>query len=82
MLPSASALANMYEEELGASLTWSAEFGKDPFPSEETKFCAEERFAQLYPDVSVLFNDAVNNNFLSLQNGLCNLINVTRMQIQ
>ena len=71
----------MYEEELGSSLTWASEFGKDPFPSEDTKCCAEERFAQLYPDVTVLFNDAVNRDFLSFQTALLNLIDVTRMQI-
>ncbi|XP_062401715.1 uncharacterized protein LOC134092702 [Sardina pilchardus] len=80
LLPSASIVANMYEAELGSSLTWASEFANDPFPSEEDKCHVEEMFAHQYPDVSVLFNDAVNANYIPLQNALCNLI-VTRRQI-
>ncbi|KAK7922224.1 hypothetical protein WMY93_009126 [Mugilogobius chulae] len=78
LLPSDTALATMYEQELGSSLTWASSFGTDPFPDDNARCLAENTFAAHYPDISVLFNDVVNGNFASFEDALLCLINIAQ----
>ncbi|XP_060774401.1 uncharacterized protein LOC132884562 [Neoarius graeffei] len=81
LLPSAPVAAAMYEEELGSSITWTFVFGMDPFSSVSDRCSAEDVFADRYPDISVLFNNVVNNNHTSFCDALLYLVNVTQRHI-
>lgn len=78
LLPHASQAADMYEQDVGSSLTRVSCFGTDPFSTEEDKVSAEQLFAEEYPDISVLLDNVVNYNFVPFQDALLYLINITQ----
>lgn len=78
LLPHASQAADMYQQDVGSSLTRVSCFGTDPFSNEEDKISAEQRFAEGYPDISVLLDYVVNYNFAPSQDALLYLINITQ----
>ena len=68
--PHASQAADMYQQDVGCSLTRVSCFGTDPFSNEED--------AEGYPDISVLLDYVVNYNFAPFQDALLYLINITQ----
>ena len=78
LLPHASIVAEMYQQDLGSSLTRTSTFGTDPFELEEGRVLAEQAFANWYPDITTLFDQAVNYNFAPFQESVMHLIDVTR----
>lgn len=70
LLPHASQAADMYQQVVG--------FGTDPFSNEGDKISAEQRFAEGYPDISVLLDYVVNYNFAPFQDALLYLINISQ----
>lgn len=78
LLPHASQAADLYQLDIGSSLTRVCCFGTDPFSSEEEKLSAEGRFAELYPDISFLFDSVVNQNNRPFQDALLHLIHITQ----
>lgn len=70
-------VANLHEQEPGSSLTWASTFGNEPFSSEGDRRHVEEIFAEMYPDISLLFNHVVNNDCAPFQDALISLISLT-----
>ncbi|KAK0132633.1 hypothetical protein N1851_032501 [Merluccius polli] len=52
LLPHASVVADLYQEDLGSCLTRTSTFGKDPFECEVDRIQAEQNFADQYPDTT------------------------------
>lgn len=77
LLASASVEANLHEQEPGSSLTWASTFGNEPFSSEGDRCHVEEIFAEMYPDISLLFHHVVNNDCAPFQDALISLISLT-----
>ena len=69
--------ADLYEREVG-SLTRESQFGTNSFQTEQDQGAAEAEFSRSFPDVTVLLDNAVNNQPDSFKNGLRHLIDVTR----
>ncbi|MGH0145794.1 UNVERIFIED_CONTAM: hypothetical protein FKN15_006326 [Acipenser sinensis] len=82
LLPLAPAAADLYQHEVGSSLTRVSIFATDPFPSEEEKLNAERQFADQYPDTSLLLESAISHNYGPFQDALKYLINVTQRNVQ
>ncbi|KAG1968665.1 hypothetical protein F2P79_003433 [Pimephales promelas] len=78
LLPDATVAADMYDRNMGSSLTRVSSFGSDPFLSEADKVRAEQHFARYYPDLSVIFDSAVNYNYAPFKEALIYLIDVTK----
>lgn len=78
LLPDATVAADMYDRDRGSSLTRVSSFGSDPFLSEADKVRAEQHFAHYYPDLSVIFDSAVNYNYAPFKEALIYLIDVTK----
>lgn len=78
LMPDTTVAADMYERDMGSSLTRISSFGSDPFMSETDKVRAEQLFTQYYPDLSVLFDNAVNYNYTPFKDALIYLIDVTK----
>nr|XP_061811146.1 uncharacterized protein LOC133602049 [Nerophis lumbriciformis] len=81
MLPCSVEAAALYSQLLGSSLTTYSPFGVDPFLTEHNKLTAENQFAEQYPDISVLFSRAVNNEFAPFKEALLYLVNTTRRNV-
>ncbi|KAK0138165.1 hypothetical protein N1851_025521 [Merluccius polli] len=78
LLPDATVAADMYDRDMGSSLTRISSFGSDPFLSEADKVRAEQLFAQYCPDLSVVFENAVNYNYTPFKEALIHIIDVTK----
>ena len=68
----------MYERDMGSSLTRLSSFGSDPFRLEADKVRAEQLFGLYHPDLSVVFDNAVNYNYTPFKDALTYLIDVTK----
>lgn len=78
LLPPAPEAASLYTESLGSTLTRVSEFGRDPFTSDEHKATVEQLFAELHPDVTDIYNKAVNKDATPFKNAVISLINLTK----
>lgn len=78
LLPQASVVADMYQQDVGSCLTRTSTFGTDPFSCEEDRSQAEEEFADHYPDITQCFDQAANYDFTPFKEAILHLINVTR----
>ncbi|XP_028448964.1 uncharacterized protein LOC114565241 [Perca flavescens] len=81
LLPESSVAADWYEQEVG-SLTRVSHFGTNPFQSAQDQEAAEREFALQWPDVSVMLDNAVNNQPENVKSGLQDLIDLTRRHCQ
>ncbi|CAM4598533.1 unnamed protein product [Leuciscus chuanchicus] len=81
LLPEASVAADWYEQEVG-SLTRVSHFGTNPFQSAQDQETAEREFALQWPDVTVMLDNAVNNQPEDFKSGLQGLIDLTRRHCQ
>ncbi|KAM4585688.1 uncharacterized protein V3H82_004664 [Fundulus diaphanus] len=77
-LPEAAEAAQDYYQEVGSSLTQVSHFGRNPFSTIQQQTSAENEFSQQYPDISELFDNAVNNEPIRFKNGIRDLINIVR----
>ncbi|XP_026122138.1 uncharacterized protein LOC113105304 [Carassius auratus] len=77
LLPNATVAANMYLGEMGSSLTTPTMFGIYPFLTEEDCACAEQSFIEEFPDLTVLYNSIINNDYRKFQEAVMCLINIT-----
>lgn len=77
LLPNSIVAANMYLQEMGSSLTTPTTFGIYPFLTEEDCAYAEQSFIDQFPDLSVLYNSVINNNYRNFQEAVMCLINIT-----
>lgn len=68
----------MYCQEVGSTLTRLSMFGSDPITSVEDRASVEQHFREQWPDISVLFDEAVNYNGTPFKNALMCLINTTK----
>lgn len=78
LLPQASVVADMYQQDVGSCLTRTSTFGTDPFSCEEDRSQAEEEFADHFPDITQCFDQAANYDFTPFKEAILHLINVTR----
>lgn len=76
-LPTASEAADLYDQENHSTLTRMSAFGRDPFVDVTERHQAERRFAEAYPDLTVLFEETVNQNFGPFQNALMHLVHLS-----
>lgn len=58
-LPTASQVADLYDQENHASLTRASVFGRDPFVDATEHHQAERRFTEAYSDITVLLDETV-----------------------
>ncbi len=80
-LPDAAEAAHTYRQEVGSSLTEVSVFGRNPFSTAEHQRAAEHEFVQQYGDISVLFDNTVNYQPTSFQNGVKDLIDIVRRHV-
>lgn len=78
LVPDVTEAADQYDREMGSSLTRVSSFGSDPFMSEADRERAEQLFTQHYPNLSVLFDNAVNYQYTPFKDALMYLIDVTK----
>ncbi|XP_076846835.1 uncharacterized protein LOC143491565 [Brachyhypopomus gauderio] len=81
LLPHSAEAADLYNQQLGSSLTPHSTFGVDPFSSEQDKITVESQFAEQYSDISELFSRAVNNDFAPYKQALLCLITTTQRNV-
>lgn len=80
LLPHVAEAADLYQKEVGNSLTRVSCFGTDPLQLDE-KISVERPFAETYPDLTYLYNSVVNRDFKPFQDALGHLINLTNSHI-
>lgn len=68
----------MYDRDMGSTLTRVSSFGSDPFLSEADKVRAEQHFVHYFPNLSDVFDNAVNYNNAPFKEALVYLIDLTR----
>ncbi|XP_063040964.1 uncharacterized protein LOC134435851 [Engraulis encrasicolus] len=78
LVPDVTEAADQYDREMGSSLTRVSSFGSDPFMSDADRERAEQLFTQHYPNLSVLFDNAVNYHYTPFKDALMYLIDVTK----
>ncbi|XP_065125914.1 uncharacterized protein [Paramisgurnus dabryanus] len=77
LLPNSTVAANMYLQEMGSALTTPTTYGVCPFQTEEECTYAEQYFNEQFSDLSILYNDVINNNYRVFQEAVMSLINIT-----
>ncbi|KAK9977189.1 hypothetical protein ABG768_019010 [Culter alburnus] len=70
--------ADMYDRDMGSSLTRISSFGSDLFLSEADKVRVKQHFSQYYPDLAVVFDNVATYNYVPFKQALIYLINVTK----
>lgn len=78
VLPHAGEAEALYRQHMGSGLTTQSTFGVDPFTNEEDKISVEQQFAEIYPDISNLYNRAVNKDYAPFKQALLLLISKTQ----
>ncbi|KAI2645015.1 Elongation factor P-like protein [Labeo rohita] len=75
----ATVAADMYECDMGSSLTRISSFGSDHFLCEVDKVRTEQHFSHNYPDLAFIFDSVANYNYVLLKEALDYLIDVTEI---
>ncbi|XP_062331322.1 uncharacterized protein LOC134031631 [Osmerus eperlanus] len=79
LLPCASSAADLYEADTRSSLTRSSTFGIYPFGNAEEQAQVERHFEEQFPDMTVMYDNVINNTYTPFQDALMHLIHLTQL---